>query len=110
MTCLVQVAATVLRIDYPDVCFNLFACQDVQNQNHINMNGTIPPLSGISSQRKTSALAVWSLVLGIVGLVIPCFAIFTVIPGIICGHMGLSRINKSGGGLTGNGLAIAGLI
>lgn len=74
------------------------------------MSEAIPPSPGYSSQPKTSALAIWSLVLGIASLALPCFAIFTVIPGIICGHMGLSRINKSGGSLTGNGLAIAGLI
>jgi len=74
------------------------------------MNETIPPTAGVPSQPKTSTLAVWSLILGIVSLSIPCFSILTFIPGIICGHMGLSRINKSRGGLTGNGLAIAGLI
>ncbi len=74
------------------------------------MNDTTPPPAGAPSQPKTSALAVWSLTLGIASLAIPCVAILTVIPGIICGHMGLSRINKSGGALTGNGLAIAGLI
>jgi hypothetical protein len=70
------------------------------------MNETIPPLP--PSQPKTSALAVWSLVLGILSLT--CLSLFTVIPAVICGHMGMSRIKKSGGALTGNGLAIAGLI
>src|SRR5580698_10095170 len=74
------------------------------------MNETIPPLSGTPSQPKTSPLAIWSLALGIISLVLPCFAILTAIPGVICGHMGLARINKSGGALTGNGLAIGGLI
>jgi hypothetical protein len=74
------------------------------------MSETIPPLPGTPSQPKTSPLAIWSLVLGIISLVLPCFAILTAIPGVICGHMGLARINKSGGALTGNGLAIGGLI
>ncbi len=74
------------------------------------MNDTTPPPVGAPSQSKTSTLAVWSLTLGIMSVAMPCLSIFTVIPGIICGHMGLSRINKSGGMLTGNGLAIAGLI
>src|SRR6185312_17212668 len=73
------------------------------------MNETIPPsLSPISSQPKTSALAIWSLVLGILSLV--CFSIFAGIPGVICGHKALSKIKNSAGSLTGQGLAIAGLI
>lgn len=74
------------------------------------MSEPTQPLPGAPSQPKTSALAIWSLVLGIIALAIPCLGIFTVIPGIICGHMGLSRINKSGGALGGKGLATAGLI
>jgi hypothetical protein len=72
------------------------------------MNETIPPDN--PPQSKTSPHAIWSLTLGIISLVLPCLAIFTAIPGVICGHLGLSRINKSGGTLTGNGLAIGGLI
>jgi hypothetical protein len=58
---------------------------------------------------KTSALAVWSLVLGILGLV-PCLWLLTGIPAVICGHIALSRINRSSGALGGQGLAIAGLV
>lgn len=70
------------------------------------MNGTTvpPPVP----QPKTSALAVWSLVLGILSLM--CFSIFAAIPGVICGHKALSGIDKSNGGLSGRGLAIGGLI
>jgi hypothetical protein len=57
---------------------------------------------------KTSAGAIWSLVLGILGLV--CFSILTAIPAVICGHVAYSRIKRSGGVLEGKGLAIAGLI
>jgi Domain of unknown function (DUF4190) len=71
------------------------------------MNETISP-SGIPPQSKTSALAIWSLVLGILSLM--CFTIFAGIPGVICGHKALSKIKKSSGSLSGNGLAIAGLI
>ena len=74
----------------------------------ITMNETIPPPLETSAQPKTSALAIWSLVLGILSLM--CFTIFTGIPGVICGHKALSRIKKSGGALTGQGLAIAGLV
>ena len=32
------------------------------------------------------------------------------IPGVICGHMALSRIKQSGGAMSGHGLAVGGLI
>jgi competence protein ComGC len=72
------------------------------------MNETIPPPVPGAAQPKTSALSIWSLVLGILSLL--CFTIFAAIPGVICGHKALSRINRSGGTLGGKGLAIAGLI
>ena len=72
------------------------------------MNETIPPLPGNAPQPKNSALAIWSLVLGILSLT--CFSIFSAIPGVICGHKALSKIKQSGGALTGQGLAIAGLV
>ncbi|HTV43368.1 MAG TPA: DUF4190 domain-containing protein [Candidatus Sulfotelmatobacter sp.] len=65
---------------------------------------TPPPVP----QHKTSALAVWSLVLGILSLM--CFSIFTAIPGVICGHKAIWGIEKSGGSLSGKGLAIGGLV
>jgi competence protein ComGC len=72
------------------------------------MNEAIPPITGNAPQPKTPALAIWSLVLGILSLM--CFSIFAAIPGVICGHMAYSRIKRSTGALTGEGLAIAGLI
>jgi len=72
------------------------------------MNETTPPPLGIASQPKTSALAIWSLVLGILSLA--CFTIFAAIPGVICGHKALSKIKLSGGALSGQGMAIAGLV
>lgn len=71
------------------------------------MSETIPPTGG-TAPPKTSALAIWSLVLGILSLF--CFWIFAAIPGVICGHMALSRIHRSGGTVAGQGLAIAGLV
>ena len=62
----------------------------------------------IPSQAKTTPLAIWSLVLGILSLL--CFSIFTGIPGVICGHKALSRIKRSGGSVAGQGLAIGGLV
>lgn len=72
------------------------------------MNETIPPITGNTPQPKTSTLAIWSLVLGI--LSITCFSILSAIPGVICGHKALSKIKHSGGALAGQGLAIAGLV
>ena len=60
------------------------------------------------AQPKTSALAIWSLVLGILSFL--CFSILSAIPAVICGHKALSRIKSSGGALTGHGLAIGGLV
>ena len=60
------------------------------------------------AQSKTSGLAIWSLVLGILSLL--CFSILAGIPAVICGHTAVSRIKRSGGVLQGNGLAIGGLV
>jgi hypothetical protein len=72
------------------------------------MNEPVLPVPGDVSQPKTSTLAIWSLVLGILSL--SCFSIFSAIPGVICGHKALSKIKYSGGALTGQGLAIGGLV
>jgi prepilin-type processing-associated H-X9-DG protein len=61
-----------------------------------------------SAMPQTSQLAIWSLVLSLLGFF--CLFCFGFIPGIITGHMALSRIKASGGTLTGEGLAVAGLI
>lgn len=75
------------------------------------MNETTPPPIGIAPQPKTSALAIWSLVLGIMAVVFTVVCIGPVvfsIPAIICGHMAYSRIKRSDGQLVGTGMAIAG--
>lgn len=56
---------------------------------------------------KTSALAIWSFVLSIVGL-FTCM--ITSLPALICGIVGLVKINNSKGGLKGSGLAITGIV
>jgi competence protein ComGC len=75
------------------------------------MNETIPPITN-APQSKTSTLAIWSLVLGIIGslLLVVCIGPLFAIPGVICGHMAYSRIKRSGGTLAGEGMALAGLI
>jgi hypothetical protein len=73
------------------------------------MNTEPPLVPEISPARpKSSALAIWSLVLGILSLT--CFWLLSAIPAVICGHMAYSRIRRSGGALEGSGLALAGLI
>lgn len=75
---------------------------------------------GTSSQRSTGApssmpripnnasgLATWSMVLGIASLVTLFIA---GIPAIICGHVALGRIRRSGGSLPGRGRAVTGLV
>ena len=57
-------------------------------------------------QKKTSGFATASLILGILGF---CTTI-TSIPGLILGIVGLKRIKRSGGTLTGQGMAIAGIV
>lgn len=56
----------------------------------------------------TAGMAIVSLVCGILSVtILPCFA---AIAAVICGHVAMSRIKKSGGAIGGGGLALAGLI
>jgi len=66
------------------------------------------PVPTIPEQPRTSGLAIWSLVLGILSLT--CFWLLAAIPAVICGHVAYSRIKRSAGALSGNGLALGGLI
>lgn len=68
----------------------------------------LPPVPTPSAQAKTPGLAIWNLVLGILGLT--CFWLFTGIPAVICGHLAYSRIRRSAGALSGEGVALGGLI
>jgi competence protein ComGC len=75
------------------------------------MNET-PPISNIPAEPKNCSLAVWSLVLGILAIVLSvvCIGPLFAIPAVICGHIAYSRIKRSAGALTGGGLALGGLI
>jgi hypothetical protein len=72
------------------------------------MDTTPPPIPPI----KSSSLAIWSLVLAILGMVslLMCIGPLFAIPAVICGHLAQSRIRRSGGALDGRGLALTGLI
>lgn len=59
------------------------------------------------SQAKTSRLAIAALVLGILGIF--SFGL-TAIGGLVCGIVGLVKINASGGKLRGKGLAISSIV
>jgi competence protein ComGC len=63
-----------------------------------------PPLPPAA---KTSALAIWSFVLAMLGLF--TFMI-TALPALICGIVGLIKISKSSGRLKGTGFAITGIV
>lgn len=62
------------------------------------------PLAASPGEVKTSGMAIASLVLGILGL---CG--ITALVGLILGIVSLVKINRSGGRLSGQGLAIAGI-
>lgn len=62
----------------------------------------------MTQQAKTPGIAITSLVLGILGLA--CIGPFGAIPAVICGHKARSRIKKSDGTLSGDGIALAGLV
>ena len=66
--------------------------------------GAVLPLFAAPAETKTSGLAITSLVLGILGI---CG--ITALVGLIMGIVALVRINRSGGRLSGQGLAIAGI-
>ena len=66
------------------------------------MNGSL------SNSRKTSTLAIVSLVAGLLGwTLLPWLGSFGA---IITGHMARAEIRRSAGAIDGNGLAIAGLV
>ncbi len=61
-----------------------------------------------AAQGETSGQAIASLICGAIGLMILPF--IASVPAVILGHLSLSNIKKSAGGLKGQGLAIAGLV
>lgn len=75
-------------------------------------DGQMEPVSPTVPAPKTSPLAIWSLVLGILGVVLflVCIGPLFAIPAIICGHLAHSQVKRSGGTLTGGGIALGGLI
>ena len=73
----------------------------------LSCSQSLPNLSDLSQTVvKTSALAIWSFVLAMIGLF--TFMI-TALPALICGIVGLVKISNSGGRLKGTGFAVAGI-
>ena len=68
--------------------------------------GAPPALPATPTETKTSGMAITSLVLGILGI-FTCGV--TSLVGLILGIIALVKINRSGGRLSGNGLAISGI-
>lgn len=68
----------------------------------------VPMAAGARVMQKTDDMAILSLILGILSMVM--FSIFTGIPAVILGHKSRGRIKRSMGALTGDGVALAGLI
>jgi len=60
------------------------------------------------AQPKTNSKAIWSLVLGILGLI--CCGFFTGIPALFLGQSAKKEIAASGGAQSGAGLAQAGFV
>ena len=61
-----------------------------------------------TTQKQTVGVAIASLVLGILGLIL--IGPLGSVPAVICGHIALSKIKQSPEFLTGDGMALAGLI
>ena len=71
-----------------------------------------PPVPLAPAPPKHSGLAIWSLVCGILAIVlsVACIGPLFSIPAVICGHLAYGRIRRSAGALSGEGLALGGLI
>ncbi len=65
-------------------------------------------MPGGYAQPQTNQKALWSMILGIVGLI--CCGLFAGIPALILGNMAKKEIAASGGAQTGGGMATAGVI
>jgi len=71
------------------------------------MPGVMTPGAAYKTTAATSGKAIASMILGILSLF---FLIIAGIPAIILGHISLSQVKKSGGRITGEGMAMTGLI
>jgi thiol:disulfide interchange protein len=70
---------------------------------------TVPPQAG-PAPAKTDPLAIWSLVLGILAFMCCCIPFVPSVLAVVLGGQSREKIRASGGTLTGEGLAQAGVI
>lgn len=63
---------------------------------------------GFYQPPKTNQKALWSMILGILGLV--CCGLFAGVPALVLGNIAQKEIASSGGAQTGEGMAKAGVI
>ena len=68
--------------------------------------GVLPPLPPATATAPTSRMAIWSLVLGVVGF----FCGLPALAGLILGFVSMNKIKRSNGAVGGGGLALAGTI
>ncbi len=79
-------------------------------QTYTPMAGGLPapgmpvPMAGPQNEQ----MAVWALVLGILSWC--CCSCLTGIPAIVLGYMARTKIRESNGALSGDGMALAGII
>ena len=76
-----------------------------------NQGGNYPPPpggGGYGQPPQTNQKALWSMILGILGLI--CCGFLTGIPALILGNLAKKEISASGGMQTGEGMATAGVI
>jgi hypothetical protein len=82
---------------------------ETEGKNALSIYRTIPAespgKSGTDAVTNTSILAIIALVAGIMGIFL-----FGSLVGIVCGHIARYQIRNSNGTLTGDGMALAGLV
>jgi Domain of unknown function (DUF4190) len=91
----------VALADNVRLCSNCGAVTPSQQLSGMPLAAPSPPFVG---PRQTSGKAIGSLICGVISI-LPLFIV-----AVILGHFALSDIKKSAGRLTGQGLAIAGLV
>jgi hypothetical protein len=91
--------------------FSIAASPELQKVNPSRTMNEKPLISN-PVQPRNCGLAIWSLLLGILAVVLSvvCIGPLLAIPAVICGHLAYSRIKRSAGALSGQGLALGGLI
>lgn len=78
-----------------------------------DMSGQFGKPQTVFRPTQTSSLAILSMVFGILSPVFLCacgLSLVTSLMAVICGHVALARIKRSAGMLTGQGMAISGLV